>query len=132
MEEYKMWKLIAAAVVAAAAAIIVRQVRPDLAVFVQVGGICAVCMLLLTAAGELLGALEGMLNFASVGGGSFTLLAKALGICVTTQMAADVCRDTGSGALANSVELGGRILVLVLALPLLKSLAVWAVGLFNS
>jgi stage III sporulation protein AD len=73
-----------------------------------------------------------MLSFAPVGGGgSFTMLAKALGIGVTTQLAADICRDSGSISLANLVELGGRLLILSLALPLLKSMAEMAVGLIR-
>ncbi|MDR2753730.1 MAG: stage III sporulation AC/AD family protein [Oscillospiraceae bacterium] len=136
-----MWKLIGAAVIAAVAALIVRQVKPELAMFVQLGGILAVALLLMGVLRELLGAMEGMLQFApgndtgdtgGVGGNSpFTMLAKALGICVTTQLAADVCRDSGSGALANIVELGGRLLVLSLTLPLLKSIAELAVGLIR-
>jgi len=126
-----MWKLVAAAVIAAGSAIIVRQIRPDLAVFVQVGGICAIAMLLLTTVRDVLGVLEGMLNFSDASGGSFLLMAKALGVCICTQLAADLCRDTGSGALANLVELGGRVLVLALALPLLKSMAELAIGLIG-
>ncbi|MDR1464777.1 MAG: stage III sporulation AC/AD family protein [Oscillospiraceae bacterium] len=125
-------KLVGAGILAAVTALIVRQVRPDYAVFVQLGGVAVVCALLLSLAQDLLAALEGMLSFAGTGGsGGFSLLAKALGICVTTQIAADVCRDSGSTALANIIELAGRLLVLSLALPLLKSIAELAVGLIH-
>lgn len=135
-----MWKLIAAALAAALAALIVRQVKPELALFVQLGGILAVALLLLDVLQELLAAVQGILQFApgsgtgdsSFGGNSaYTLLIKALGISITTQLSADICRDSGSMALANTVELGGRILVLALSLPLLKSIAELAVGLIR-
>lgn len=133
-----MWKLIAAAVAAAVAALIVRQVKPELALFVQLGGVLAVALLLMDALQDLLAAVQGMLQFAPGGGdssfggnSSYTMLIKALGISVTTQLAADICRDSGSSALANTVELGGRILVLALSLPLLQSIAELAVGLIR-
>ena len=129
-----MLKLAAAALVAAMAALIVRQIRPDLGILVQLGGVLAVALLLMDVLRELLAAVEGMLEFApglSGAGGSFQMLIKALGICVTTQIAADVCRDSGSGSLANIVELGGRLLVLGLTLPLLKAIAELAVGLIR-
>ncbi|MDR0530559.1 MAG: stage III sporulation AC/AD family protein [Oscillospiraceae bacterium] len=133
-----VWKLTAAAVLAGMAALIVRQVKPEFAMFVQLGGVAAVALLLLDAMRELLGTVDSMLSFAPVGGGaggggsgSFTMLAKALGICITTQLAADVCRDSGSSSLANLVELGGRLLILALTLPLLKSMAEMAVGLIR-
>ncbi|MCL1952872.1 MAG: hypothetical protein FWF60_08605, partial [Oscillospiraceae bacterium] len=89
---------------------------------------------------DLLAAVQGMLQFAPGGGAgeasfggnsSYTMLVKALGVCVTTQLAADICRDSGSASLANTVELGGRLLVLGLTLPLLKGIAELAVGLIR-
>jgi stage III sporulation protein AD len=126
-----IWKLAAAAVAAAVAALVVRQVKPEYAVFVQLGGVVAVLLLLITVLEELMSLLDGLLRFGQGTGASFTLLAKGLGICVTTQLAADICRDSGSQALANAVELGGRLLVLALAMPLLKSIAELAVGLIQ-
>ncbi|MDR2525340.1 MAG: stage III sporulation AC/AD family protein [Oscillospiraceae bacterium] len=126
-----IWKLVAAAVTAAMAALVVRQIKPEFAVFVQLGGVVAVGLLLLSVLQELLAAVEGMLRFAEGTGGSFTMLAKALGVTITTQIAADVCRDSGSASLANLVELGGRLLVLALALPLLKSVTELAIGLIR-
>ena len=141
-----MWKLVAAAVAAALAALIVRQVKPELALFVQLGGVLAVALLLMGALRDLLAAVQGILQFAPGGEGSaafgsntaafggnsaYTMLVKALGVCITTQLAADICRDSGSSSLANTVELGGRLLVLGLTLPLLKSIAELAVGLIR-
>ena len=136
-----MLQLAAAAIVAALTALVVRQIKPEFAMFVQLGGVLAVALLLMGALQDLLGAVQGILQFAPVGGGggdsapggnnAFTMLIKALGICITTQLAADICRDSGSGSLANVVELGGRLLVLALTLPLLKGIAELAVGLIR-
>jgi len=135
-----IWKLVIAAAAAALAALIVRQVKPELALFVQLGGVLAVALLLMGVLQELLAAVQGMLQFAPGGGtgdgafggnSAYTMLVKALGICITTQLAADICRDSGSASLANIVELGGRLLVLGLTLPLLRSIAELAVGLIR-
>jgi len=132
MKGYGMLKLAGAAMAAAVAALIVRQVKPELAMFVQLGGVVVAALLLMDVLRELLAAVESILDFLpGLGGGSFAMLVKALGICVTTQLAADICRDSGSGSLANVVELGGRLLVLGLSLPLLKSIAELAVGLIR-
>jgi len=127
-----IWKLVLSALVAALAALVIRQIKPEFAMFVQLGGVLMATLLVMSALQELLAAAESMLRFApNVGEGSFAMLAKALGICVTTQLAADICRDTGSASLASTVELGGRLLILTLTLPLLKSIAEMAVGLIR-
>ena len=135
-----MIQLVIAAIIAAMAALIVRQIKPEFAVFVQLGGILMVALLLLSSLRELIAAVEDILQYAPFGGGAgdilgannaFSMLVRALGICITTQIAADICRDSGSGSLANIVELGGRLLILALTLPLLRSIAGLAVGLIR-
>lgn len=52
----------------------------------------------------------------------FEIVLKALGIAYITSFAADVCRDYGYSSLAQLTELGGKISILILSLPLVKSL----------
>ena len=51
------------------------------------------------------------------------VLFKALGVCFLAQFAADSCRDAGESALASKVELAGKVLILLLALPLFRQVA---------
>ena len=50
------------------------------------------------------------------------LLWKSIGICYLTSIAADLCRDTGETAMASVAELWGRVTLLILFLPMAKSL----------
>ena len=50
------------------------------------------------------------------------ILFKALGICYITQFAYDICKDSNENAIATQVELAGKIALLILSLPLFKSL----------
>ncbi|MBQ8551557.1 MAG: hypothetical protein IJ428_01950 [Clostridia bacterium] len=49
-------------------------------------------------------------------------LAKALGITLAVQLAAEICRDSGEAALASKLELIGKAEVLLLCLPLISEL----------
>ena len=55
-------------------------------------------------------------------GQSPAVLLRALGIALVAQFAADTCREAGMAAAATAAELGGRILALLQALPLLQEL----------
>ena len=50
------------------------------------------------------------------------ILCKALGICYITGVAGDLCQDCGESALAKTVELWGRLSLVLLSLPLLETL----------
>ena len=45
-----------------------------------------------------------------------------LGIALVAQLAADTCKEAGLSAAATAIELCGRVLALLQALPLLQSL----------
>ncbi len=56
---------------------------------------------------------------ATGGSGEYlTILMKSLGICFLTQLAADICRDSGESALATQAEAAGKTALFVIALPL--------------
>ena len=59
------------------------------------------------------------------------VLAKAAGIALTAQLARDVCKDAGQSALAGQVELAGRVLILLAAMPLLGRLLELVTGLLR-
>ena len=99
-------------------AVLLRQYRPEaaLAISVLAGG--AVTALLLGALAQPLATVSGWLERGGVDKATVTLLLKALGICLLTQLTADVCRDAGETALATHTELAGRAALLLLILPL--------------
>jgi len=55
-------------------------------------------------------------------GQSPAVLLQVLGIALVAQLAADTCKEAGLSAAATAIELCGRVLALLQALPLLQSL----------
>ena len=50
------------------------------------------------------------------------VLLKSVGICFICQFSSDICNDSGQSALATKVELAGKILILISALPLMEEI----------
>ena len=55
-------------------------------------------------------------------GDSFLVVLKAASIALVAQNMQDVCKDAGLSTLAGKVELAGRCLILVCALPLFENI----------
>ncbi len=55
-------------------------------------------------------------------GQDVSCVVRAVGIAIVAQIARDICKDAGQGALAGQVELAGRVLILLVALPLFQQL----------
>ena len=68
---------------------------------------------------ELLHTLE---ELGSLDSGLLTILFKAVGMGLITEMAAMVCTDSGSASMARAIQLLGTAAVLWLSLPLFEAL----------
>lgn len=60
-----------------------------------------------------------------------SLMLKVLGISLISQLVSDLCRDSGESALASQAEIAGKIIILVVALPLFESVIEIITGLLK-
>ncbi len=56
---------------------------------------------------------------------------KIIGIAYIAEFGAQITRDAGEGALASKIELAGKVLILVLAIPIMKAVIQTIIGLIS-
>ncbi len=124
-------KIAAAGILIAILYSFVRQLKPEFASLVAIGG-CAV--ILIAVAQRFIDTsqtVNTMLELAGIEQKNVSILMRSLGICVVTQFAADICYDNSSSSTAAAVELAGRVGAILLALPMLQTVARLALGLME-
>ena len=90
--------------------------------------VCVGLVLLMTDAGGTL--FQWIIQLGeSLDGEAFLCLVKASGIALCTEWCCDLCKDGGLSAAAGSIELCGRVLILVAAFPLFRSAYATLLGL---
>ncbi len=52
----------------------------------------------------------------------FTTILKIIGIAYIVEFGAQISRDAGEEAIASKIELGGKVIIMVLAMPILLAL----------
>ena len=116
-------KIFGAGVIAIFVILIIKRSNPESAIPIRmvVGIIMAAgCVM---AALPILGFIREFEDLIGVSDGKsiyFETLIKALGIAILTHVCATACRDSGEGGIAGYVELGGRIEIVILSLPLIR------------
>ncbi len=103
---------------AAMLAVVLRGQRPELALGLSLAAGAVVLVALLGQLTPLLSSVRQLLQSGSISAQYVTIVLKATGICLLTQLTADTCRDAGETALAAKAELAGRLLLLTLTVPL--------------
>ena len=101
---------------------VLRTQRPELAVCLSLLAGVLVMGMLLRQVSPLVAALRRMTALGRVGENHLGVVLRGAGICLVTQLAADTCRDAGDSALAGKAELTGRMLLLLLAVPLYEEI----------
>jgi stage III sporulation protein AD len=97
--------------------------RKDYILFVKIAAAAAILSGVILYAAPVTDTVSAVFEKAGADKSYLNVLFRALGICYLTQFAADICRDSGEGALAVQVELAGKVSLLLLALPMFEALA---------
>jgi stage III sporulation protein AD len=110
------------ATVGLTALLILRAYKPEWAPFLRMSvtvvamgltvGLVSTVLTYITDLATATGASEGE---------GWSLLLKALGVAFLTETAASVCRDSGETGLATWVETAGKLEILLLSFPLIRT-----------
>ncbi len=118
-------------ILAAVLCVIVRQIKPESAVFVSIAAGIGILAAVVTAAAPSVGAITELAENAGIDGEFTKVLLEALAVCYITTLSADCARDAGESAVAAKLELGGRISIAMLSLPVFVELANMVTGLIG-
>ncbi len=110
---------------------LLRQMKPEFAPLAVLAGAALIIAALTDSLFEVSGSVDRMMELAGLEKENVSILMKALGICVVTQFASDICYDNSCSTIASAVETAGRIGAVSLAMPMIKTVAQLAIGLIN-
>lgn len=104
--------------VVAVLAVVLRNNKPEMAVFLS---ITAGIIIFLAMLGKISSVIEVIKDLSARANLSMVYLGtilKIVGIAYIADFGAQICRDAGEGAVASKIEFAAKILVLVLAVPI--------------
>ena len=109
------------AIISAILSITIRRYNQELSILVSIG---ASVIILLSVIEYLLTGIDTvvmMLEHANINAQYIIILLKVIGICFVTEFACDCTKEAGYDSLTSNIALAGRIVVLVTAMPMFKS-----------
>ena len=110
------------ALVGVAVLLLLKPYKPEWAVFIRLAVTVLAAGLILVPAGTVIAYVRELSEGAGMPDGeTWSILLKALGIAFLTETAASVCRDSGEGGMAGWVELAGKLEILLLSFPLIRT-----------
>jgi len=115
-----MLPIVGFAIVAAIICVVLRQYKPEYAVFVSLVAGAMIVLMLLADMLVLISEIERIVSGTIIGEEYMQILIRTLGICFITQIACDACKDAGESAMSSKIEMAGKVAVLLTSLPLFR------------
>jgi len=115
-------RVVGLAVVAVVLLLVVRQQRPEIAVLL---GLAVATVIFFMVAQRLVAVVDFLRDLASradVDSLYLNTILKIIGIAYIAEIGAQVCRDAQESAVAAKVELAGKVLILVVAMPIVMAI----------
>jgi stage III sporulation protein AD len=115
-------KIIGVAIITTFAVLILRPTKPEIAALVGTAGGVLVLLMFVDALGGVINNMTKIVNRTGIKTEVFSSLLKIVGIGYLTEFAAGICADAGNSAMGQKVILAGKVLILVVALPIVNNL----------
>ncbi|WP_246944789.1 stage III sporulation protein AD [Bacillus pinisoli] len=125
-------QIVGIGLVATFLALIVKEQKPIFAFMLVVFVGCGIFLFLIGQIQEIITMLERIAVNANVNLMYVETILKIIGIAYIAEFGAQITRDAGQGAIASKIELGGKILIMAMAIPILTVIIETIIGLLPS
>lgn len=103
--------------------VVVRQVQAkEMALLISLVTGALMFLLLVDRIGAVVQVLSDLSDRAGINRFYLTTVLKIIGIAYVGEFGAQVCRDAGENAIASKVELATKVLIMVLAIPIIVAI----------
>lgn len=103
-------------------AVFVKERNKEAAILVSLVTGLIIFLFALNRIGAVIEVLGRLASRANVNTFYLTTLLKIIGIAYVAEFGAQVCRDAGEGSTATKIEFAAKILVMILALPIIVAI----------
>lgn len=115
-------KIIGIGLTALIVIIILKQYKPEFAVYVSIIAGVIILLMLMDKLRGVISLLKNLTNKTGVGSSFLKILLKITGIAILTEFATSICKDSGETAIASKVDLGGKIIIISISIPIITAL----------
>lgn len=101
--------------------VILKQYKPEFVIHISIIAGILIFSLLVPKLSAVLSLLNDLSNKLGVNSQFFVILLKITGIAYLSEFATNICKDSGETAIASKVELGAKIIIIAMSIPILGS-----------
>lgn len=115
-------KIIGVGLISLIIIIILKQYKPDFAIYISILAGAIILLLVMDKLSGIVSLLSSIQNKANMNNQFLVILLKITGIAFLTEYASSICKDAGESAIATKIDLGGKVLIIAISIPIIQAL----------
>ncbi len=115
-------KIIGIALISLIIIIMLKQYRPEYAIFISLMTGVLILLIVMDRLTGIINLIQSIQSKFSINTQFIALLIKITGIAFLSEFAVSICKDSGEAAIANKIELGSKIIIISMSIPIISSL----------
>lgn len=115
-------KIIGIALIALIIIILLKQYKPEFAIYISLITGVLILILVMDKLTGIVNLIQTISSKTSINNNFLSLLIKITGIAFLSEFAVSVCKDSGESAIASKIELGTKIIIISMSIPIISSL----------
>ena len=115
-------RIVGIGLVAALFLVFLRQTRPELALQLSLAAGAIIFLVVLGRITSILDILQELAFRANISGTYLATVLKIIGVAYVAEFGAQVLRDSNENAVASKVEMAGKVIIMILAVPIVVAI----------
>ncbi len=102
--------------------LILKQYKPEYTIYASLIGGALILFFIMDKLYGIITLLTNLSNKLSYNNQFIVILLKITGITFLVEFATSICKDSGETAIANKIDLAGKVLIISMSIPIISSL----------
>ncbi|MFR3155343.1 MAG: stage III sporulation protein AD [Christensenellales bacterium] len=122
-------KIVGISIFAVIMIIILKNYRPEMALVLSIITGIGIMLYAISKMSSVINVLNDLVSKSGVNTDFLLIIIKVIGIAYIVEFGKNVCIDAGQSSIATKLEMAGKVVIVVLTIPLISSLVNVLVGL---
>lgn len=117
-----LFKVIGFGIIAVSLVIILKNQRPEIALMCVVASSVIILIFVFDELKSVIDLINSLMQKSSIDSTYIKIILKVIGISYIIEFGKDICKDAGESAIANKMEMAGKVIIVSLSIPVVASL----------
>ncbi len=117
-----IFKVVGFGIIAISLIIILKQEKPEIALICLVASSVLMLIFIFDDLKNIINLIDKLITASNIDSDFLKIILKVIGISYLVEFGKDICKDAGESAIANKMELAGKVIIISLSIPVITSL----------